>query len=200
MKNFRMPTAYTILLLLLVLVAAATWIIPAGSYDRAGETPVAGTYHAVEQQPQGAGDVILASSIWHWGKFYQRIIQTILNGNWNRTSSTVMGESINYWWGISSGMIDMIASKSLPERTMKLVELVKRQIVSGEFQIFSGDLYDQNHVLKNKGNDCLTPEAIIRMDWLLDNIVGHIPDTDSLVKEAIPMVQIQGIYSNRDEG
>ncbi len=61
MKNFRMPTAYTILLLLLVLVAAATWIIPAGSYDRAGETPVAGTYHAVEQQPQGAGDVILAS-------------------------------------------------------------------------------------------------------------------------------------------
>ncbi len=146
------------------------------------------------------GDVILASSIWHWGKFYQRIIQTILNGNWNRTSSTVMGESINYWWGISSGMIDMIASKSLPERTMKLVELVKRQIVSGEFQIFSGDLYDQNHVLKNKGNDCLTPEAIIRMDWLLDNIAGHIPDTDSLVKEAIPMVQIQGIYSNRDEG
>ena len=56
-----MPTAYTILLLLLVLVAAATWIIPAGSYDRAGETPVAGTYHAVEQQPQGVGDVILAS-------------------------------------------------------------------------------------------------------------------------------------------
>ena len=61
MKNFRMPTAYTILLLLLVLVAAATWIIPAGSYDRAGETPVAGTYHAVAQQPQGVGDVILAS-------------------------------------------------------------------------------------------------------------------------------------------
>ncbi len=61
MKNFRMPTAYTILLLLLVLVAAAPWIIPAGSYDRAGETPVAGTYHAVAQQPQGVGDVILAS-------------------------------------------------------------------------------------------------------------------------------------------
>ena len=61
MKNFRMPTAYTILLLLLVLVAAAPWIIPAGSYDRAGEAPVAGTYHAVAQQPQGVGDVILAS-------------------------------------------------------------------------------------------------------------------------------------------
>lgn len=145
------------------------------------------------------GDVILASSIWHWGKFYQRIIQTILNGNWNRTSPTVMGESINYWWGISSGMIDMIASQSLPERTMKLVELVKKQIVSGEFQIFSGDLYDQNQVLRNKGNSSLTPEEIIRMDWLLDNITGHIPPTDSLVEEAIPMVQIQGIYRGQED-
>ena len=63
MKNFRMPTAYTILFLLLILVAAATWIVPAGAYERAGEdeTPVAGTYQSVEQQPQGAGDVILAS-------------------------------------------------------------------------------------------------------------------------------------------
>ena len=62
-KKFRMPTAYTILFLLLILVAAATWIVPAGAYQRAGEdeTPVAGSYHAVPQQPQGPGDVILAS-------------------------------------------------------------------------------------------------------------------------------------------
>lgn len=145
------------------------------------------------------GDMILASSIWHWGKFYQRILQTILNGNWNRTSSMVMGQSINYWWGISSGMIDMIASQSLPERTMKLVDLVKQQIVSGQFQIFSGELRDQDHTLRNKGNNVLSPEEIIRMDWLLDNIAGHIPATDSLVEEAIPMVRIQGIYSNREE-
>ena len=37
MKKFRMPTAYTILFLLLILVAAATWVIPAGAYQRAGE-------------------------------------------------------------------------------------------------------------------------------------------------------------------
>ena len=43
-----MPTAYTILFLLLILVAAATWIIPAGSYDYVDGVPVAGTYHAVE--------------------------------------------------------------------------------------------------------------------------------------------------------
>ena len=63
MKKFRMPTAYTILFVLLILVAAATWVVPAGSYQRAGEeqTPVAGTYAPVEQQPQGPGEVLLAS-------------------------------------------------------------------------------------------------------------------------------------------
>lgn len=62
MKRFRMPTAYTILFILLILVAAATWLIPAGSYDRGEDgAPEAGTYHQVEQSPQGAGDVVLAS-------------------------------------------------------------------------------------------------------------------------------------------
>ena len=62
MKKFRLPTAYTILFILLVLTAAATWLIPAGRYERTAEgTPVAGTYHQVEQSPQGPGDVVLAS-------------------------------------------------------------------------------------------------------------------------------------------
>ena len=63
MKKFHMPTAYTILFILLILVAAATWFIPAGAYERTGEeeTPVAGTYQAVDSTPQGPGDVILAS-------------------------------------------------------------------------------------------------------------------------------------------
>ena len=56
-----MPTAYTILFLLLILVAAATWIVPVGSYDYADGVPIAGTYHAVEQNPQGPGDVLRAA-------------------------------------------------------------------------------------------------------------------------------------------
>ena len=47
-SKFRMPTAYTILFLLIILVAAATWVIPAGAYDYVDGVPVAGTYHAVD--------------------------------------------------------------------------------------------------------------------------------------------------------
>lgn len=62
----RFPTAYTILLLLIVLVAALTWVIPAGEYERVmneevgREVAVPGTYQVVESSPQGFMDVLLA--------------------------------------------------------------------------------------------------------------------------------------------
>ena len=61
MKRFRMPTAYTILFLLIILVAAATWLIPAGSYDRVEGVPLPGTYQAAEPSPQGLGAIAKAA-------------------------------------------------------------------------------------------------------------------------------------------
>lgn len=57
----KLPTAYTILFLLIVLVAIATWFIPAGTYDYVDGVPQAGTYHQVAPQPQGAGAVLQAA-------------------------------------------------------------------------------------------------------------------------------------------
>ena len=60
--KFKMPTAYTILFALIALVALSTWFIPAGSYDYDAEgVPVTGTYHTVEQSPQGIGAVLQAA-------------------------------------------------------------------------------------------------------------------------------------------
>ncbi|MGB5865787.1 MAG: YfcC family protein [Sulfitobacter sp.] len=60
------PTAYTILFVLVVAMAALTWVIPAGEYERATNTalgkevPVPGTYATVEAAPQGLLDVLMA--------------------------------------------------------------------------------------------------------------------------------------------
>jgi uncharacterized ion transporter superfamily protein YfcC len=52
-RGFTLPSAYTILFLLIVLAAIATWIIPAGTYDVDEEgAPLPGTYHEVESNPQ----------------------------------------------------------------------------------------------------------------------------------------------------
>lgn len=62
----RFPTAYTVLFLLIALLAALTWVIPAGQYERSmneeigREVAVPGTYQVVEPNPQGFVDVMLA--------------------------------------------------------------------------------------------------------------------------------------------
>jgi uncharacterized ion transporter superfamily protein YfcC len=51
-RGISLPSAYTILFILIVLVAFATWIIPAGRYDYNEDgSPVPGTYHSVEANP-----------------------------------------------------------------------------------------------------------------------------------------------------
>jgi len=65
-RRFSFPSAYTILFALIVIIAALTWVIPAGQYARVAsealgkELPVAGTYAPTEANPQGVFDVILA--------------------------------------------------------------------------------------------------------------------------------------------
>ncbi len=51
-RGFKLPTAYTILFALIVLMAIATWIVPAGVYllDDNG-SPIPGTYHSVDSHP-----------------------------------------------------------------------------------------------------------------------------------------------------
>jgi uncharacterized ion transporter superfamily protein YfcC len=64
--RFHFPSAYTILLALIVIIAGLTWVIPAGQYERAAsealgkDVPVAGTYAPTDANPQGFFDVILA--------------------------------------------------------------------------------------------------------------------------------------------
>jgi uncharacterized ion transporter superfamily protein YfcC len=52
-KKFSFPSAFTILFLLLIVIAIATWVVPAGSYDYDEEgSPIPGTYHTVPPNPQ----------------------------------------------------------------------------------------------------------------------------------------------------
>ena len=60
-KKWQMPSAYTILFFLIILVAILTWIIPAGEYatTKAGNI-ISGTYRARTSSPQGIWDVFMA--------------------------------------------------------------------------------------------------------------------------------------------
>ncbi|WP_371377308.1 YfcC family protein [Sporomusa aerivorans] len=64
-ETFRVPHTFAIIFTIILLVAAATWILPGGEFDReknkAGKTTVvANTYHPVESKPQGIKEVFMS--------------------------------------------------------------------------------------------------------------------------------------------
>lgn len=60
-KKFKMPSANTILLVLILVVALLTWVMPAGQYLYTQEgAPVTGTYAAVPRNGQSIWEVMLA--------------------------------------------------------------------------------------------------------------------------------------------
>lgn len=134
----------------------------------------------------------LAMSIYHWGAFYEELINSIMRGSWKVEDS---GESkaINYWWGLSAGVIDVICSNNLPVGTTKLVNLMKHAISTGIFHPFAGPVTDQNGILRCEESDVISPEDIMTMDWLVDNVIGTIPLIDELEESAKPVVQLRGL-------
>lgn len=66
-RKFSMPTAYTILVAIIVVVAILTWIVPAGQYEmtelNGREVPVPGTYQQIENTPQNLFDIIKAPAL-----------------------------------------------------------------------------------------------------------------------------------------
>lgn len=147
-----------------------------------------GLYHSEENTPLN-----LAMPIWHWGKFYEKMLRKIIDGTWKNEDTSDKSKGLNYWWGMSSGMIDVIHSKHLPIGTARLIYVLKQTITSGNYNPFSGVLYSQEGLVQKRWHDTMTPEQIITMDWLAENIVGYIPKMEDLVDNALPVVLLQGI-------
>lgn len=133
----------------------------------------------------------LAMPLCHWGKFYEQLIRTIMDGTWKYDDNSK--KAINYWWGMSAGVVDVICSKSLPVGIHRLVELLKQTIIKGELYPFAGVLYSQTGTRYENPDHKLTPEEIITMDWLAENIVGSIPKPEELAENAIPVINQQGL-------
>ena len=135
----------------------------------------------------------LAMPLWHWGKFYEQLIRTIMNGAWKYDDITAEKKAINYWWGMSSGVVDVICSQNLPIGTQRLVYLLKDTIRRGEFNPFSGALYSQQGVVQEDPDRSLSPEEIIRMNWLARSVIGSIPERQDLKEQAKPVTLQQGV-------
>ena len=134
----------------------------------------------------------LAAPIWHWGKFYERIVKSVCRGG-GEMQEMKGKKAVNYWWGMSAEVIDVIYSQNLPHGIHRLVDFLKNSIRAGSFQPFDGLIYSQNGKVQCRDGESLNAEEIISMDWLAENVVGEIPRYEELIQEAQTLVRLQGV-------
>ena len=149
-----------------------------------------GTY---KLQPDGSM-LPLAVPCWNWGPFYEKVMLCIMSGEFdNKTPS----QAINYWWGMNSGVIDVQLSDSIPDGVLSLAGILKNGIISGAIDPFKCRIVDQNGVVRSEGDRDLSPEEIMYMDWLCDNVEGTIPAFDELLPSSQEMVRLLGVYRDK---
>lgn len=131
----------------------------------------------------------LALSLCQWGRLYERIVRNYLSGGWNSDRAGTL--AINYWWGMDSGIVDLVCSRSLPDGTLRLLHLLQQAVSSGTFHPFSGQLRSQSGELFDYRSRTAAPQELITMDWLLDNVVGGFPAFDTLLPKAQALLRAQ---------
>lgn len=137
-------------------------------------------------------EIPLAAPCWNWGTFYEKVIHGIFQGTWD--SAKESGTAVNYWWGLSSGVIDVQLGQDLPEGVARMARLLKQAIASGALDPFACKIFDQDGQMRCDGKAPLTPEEIVKMDWLCQGVEGSIPGFEELLPMSRSMVRLLGLY------
>ena len=138
------------------------------------------------------GLIPLGTPIWVWGKFYEFVIRSILNGGWKREKGD--STALNYWLGMDSGVIGVEYSNRLPAGLRQLAKILEDGLKNGTLDPFMRRIVAQDGSIKNDGSRKLSPEELLRMDWLCENVIGEIPKFEDILPYSQTMVRELGIY------
>ncbi len=136
--------------------------------------------------------VSLGSPIWVWGKFYEFVLSSMFSGTWKREKEENAG--LNYWLGMDSGVIAVNLSDRLPTGIKTMAQFLQDSIAAKWLDPFARKIVAQDGTIVNDGTRTFTPDELLHMDWLCDNIVGGVPSLSEILPISRPMVEELGIY------
>lgn len=140
----------------------------------------------------------LCMPVRHWGKLYEEIINSVMIGSYKNDDSVVGTQALNYFWGMSSGAIDVIYSRNLQSGAVRLLRTLREGIKAMNINPFTGPIYSNDGVCRCEDGQTLPPEECVTIDWLAENIEGFIPEVSQLKDEAVDLVLVQGVKSAID--
>ena len=134
----------------------------------------------------------LAAPRWNWGSYYVKTVQSLLNGGIESLKDSKHAN--NDWWGISTGVVNVEIDEHLPDGVKLLARILKNGIVDETVDPFLAPIRDQQGHVISDGTKQFTPEELMRMDWLCENIEGSIPAFEDILPRSQNLVRLLGIH------
>lgn len=109
----------------------------------------------------------LTAATHHWGDYYTKTAQEVLDGAW---------ESTSVWGGLAEGMSDIAPlSDKVPEDAAAKVEEIKAAIIDGSFHPFQGPIKNQAGEVAVPEGETMTDEELLTMEWYVEGVQGKLP-------------------------
>ena len=135
----------------------------------------------------------IAEPVWKWGRYYELIVESIRNDTWKKEGERRVGEALNYWWGMSAGVVDVRLGDAVAYGQRVLIEGIRQFLLSGRIEPFAGELTSQEGTVLHESPERLSSDEIVRMRWLNENIVGRLPVQHELSWEGLEKVEVSGV-------
>ena len=141
----------------------------------------------------------LAAPVLNWGNYYEQILRPVVEGDVGTKMPEGKDQALNYWWGLSADVIDVIVSQKTPYYTRKMLDYLKAGVISGRVSPFQGEIHSQTGLISGKGDRALSDHDIITMNWLNDNVIGTIPNYQDLNEAGRRVAAVIGVKKDKDE-
>ena len=139
----------------------ASTAVMAAAQER-GKLAVA--YHS--DMRKAGPDAQLVAVTHHWGDYYKRRTQAVLDGTW---------KSGNLWGGVKEGMIRVgDFGPKVPRQVRDEVLARQKDIATGKLQPFTGPIEDNSGKLVLAKGAVMTDQQILAMDYLVSGVQGKI--------------------------
>jgi basic membrane protein A len=121
-------------------------------------------YHS--DMSRAAPKTHLVSVTHHWGRYYVRRAQAVLDGTWKPEP---------VWGGLREGFVrvDPI-SPSVPAELAARVRALEQDIVAGRLHPFTGPIRDNEGRLRLERGP-MADDDLNRIDWFVEGVAGRVP-------------------------
>lgn len=136
--------------------------VPQTTAEAAGKWGCGYNSDMTEQAPKGH----LTAPVWHWGVYYTKAVQSIIDGTWTAT---------NYFGNLGDGLIDIspLNTAVAAPGTEEKINEVRAKLEDGSLKVFAGPLKDnQGNEKVAAGTEMSQEEITQHFTWYVEGVVA----------------------------